>query len=412
MCYTLFMRIIADLHIHSRFSRATSPAITPETLAHFARVKGTDLVGTGDCTHPAWLTELREKLTEAGDGVYRCGGTRFVLTGEVSTIYKKGEKTRKVHHLVLLSGFAGAEGFQAALAKHGNIVSDGRPILGLDSRDLLELLLEADDRAVLVPAHIWTPWFSALGAKSGFDSIDECYGDLAGHITAIETGLSSNPPMNWSLSSLDRFNIISNSDAHSPDKLGREATVFDMPDVSFDALRSALAGGDGENRILETLEFFPQEGKYHVDGHRKCGAWLGGGEPGVAQKCPVCGKPFTPGVMGRVRELADRPVSDGGQPKGGANQKPYRSLVPLKEIIGEVLGVGPTSKKVAAAYDALVNADGTTGWSELAVLMDVPLAEIAARNEAIASAIGNMRAGKVTVTPGYDGEYGSVRCLA
>jgi uncharacterized protein (TIGR00375 family) len=337
--------------------------------------------------------------------VYRCGTTRFVLTGEISTIYKKGDKTRKVHHLVLLSGFAGAERFQAALGKRGNIVSDGRPILGLDSRDLLEVLLEADDRAVLVPAHIWTPWFSALGAKSGFDSIDECYGDLAGRITAIETGLSSNPPMNWALSSLDRFNIISNSDAHSPDKLGREATVFAVPDVSFEALRSALAGGG----IVETLEFFPQEGKYHVDGHRKCGAWLGGEGAGAVEKCPVCGKPWTPGVMGRVRELADRPVSDAGQPSGGANQKSYRSLVPLKEIIGEVLGVGPASKKVTSAYDALVGTDA--GWSELGLLMDVPLAEIAARNEAVALAIGNMRAGKVSVTPGYDGEYGQVRCL-
>ncbi|MDR1411094.1 MAG: endonuclease Q family protein, partial [Spirochaetaceae bacterium] len=286
------MKITADLHVHSRFSRAASKNISPSSLDYWARVKGIDLVGTGDCTHPVWLEELRGQLDEAEDGFFilkkgirAASGAapgsntvpRFVLTGEICTIYKKAGRTRKVHHLVILPGFRAAAAFQAGLGRAGNIRSDGRPVLGIDSRELLSLLLEADERSLLIPAHIWTPWFSVLGAKSGFDSIDECYGDLAAFIPAVETGLSSNPPMNWAVPSLNCFSIISNSDAHSPEKLGREATVFRM-DLSYPSLAAALKGdafGGDSAGILRTLEFFPQEGKYYYDGHRKCGAGIG-----------------------------------------------------------------------------------------------------------------------------------------
>jgi uncharacterized protein (TIGR00375 family) len=432
------MRIIADLLLHSRFSRATSPRLNPAYLDRWARIKGIDLLGTGDCTHPRWLAELREQLDDGEEGFYILkekirrdfddgparaeglpragGGVRFVLTGEISTIYKWGDKTRKIHHVIILPDFKAAAAFLTRLERVGNISSDGRPILGVNSRDLLALLLDTDDRALLIPAHIWTPWFSALGAKSGFDSIAECYGDLAARIPAVETGLSSNPPMNWALSSLDQFSIISNSDAHSPDKLGREATVFDM-DLSYPSLLAALwrKGGGG---IAETIEFFPQEGKYHYDGHRKCGRWL---EPAEALAaggiCPVCGKALTRGVMGRVLELADRPVDEtqaAPDDPGGGNRRPYRSLIPLREMLGELLETGAASKKVDGLYGALVEKAG----SELGILMDMPLADIEGLKapglpgELLADAIGRMRSGRVSISPGYDGEYGVIRVFA
>ena len=446
------MRITADLHIHSRFSRATSSSLNPARLDRWARIKGLNLIGTGDCTHPLWLRELREQLNNAEQGFYtlkdsvrknfdsgpalaeelpspKTSSTGFVLTGEISTIYKKDGKTRKVHHLVILPDFDAAAAFQRRLERIGNIKSDGRPILGIDSRDLLAMLLEADERSVMIPAHIWTPWFSALGAKSGFDSIEECYGDLTGHIPAIETGLSSNPPMNWALESLDRFAVISNSDAHSPDKLGRECTVFDM-DMSFSSLSAALKNSTG---ILATVEFFPQEGKYHYDGHRNCGVCLGPEEALAAGDiCPVCGKALTRGVMGRVLELADRPVDESAGPKhcAGArtlsradgpfasppdeacgNRRPYYSLIPLREMLGELLETGPASKRVDAAYSYFIEKAG----SELAILMEMSPAEIEAfrcpglSGELLAHAVQRMRSGEVFISPGYDGEYGTVR---
>ncbi|MDR2485631.1 MAG: UvrD-helicase domain-containing protein [Treponema sp.] len=434
------MRIIADLHIHSPYSRATSPKLTPPYLERWARIKGLGLLGTGDCTHPVWLKDLREQLDDAEDGLYTLrkpvrdafnardegiprvpeGGTlpRFALTGEISTIYKKEQKTRKVHHLVLLPDFKSAAAFQTKLERIGNIVSDGRPILGIDSRDLLALLLDTDERAMLVPAHIWTPWFSALGAKSGFDSIDECYGDLAPFITAIETGLSSNPPMNWALGSLDRFAIISNSDAHSPDKLGREGTVFDLDEaLSLPVLLDALRGPGREKRgarLSETIEFFPQEGKYHYDGHRKCGVYLTPEEALAAKgMCPVCHKPLTQGVMSRVLELADRPVDETAAytgPQGETNRRAYCSLIPLKELLGELLETGAGSKKVDAAYMALLEQGG-----ELALLRDTPLGDLerarcpGVSGELLARAVARMREGQVGITPGYDGEYGIIR---
>ncbi len=443
--YNPAVRIVADLHIHSRFSLATSPKLTVPHLDRWARIKGIDLVGTGDCTHPAWLAELRESMEDAEDGFLVLkdelrrdfdarealaeglpegrggaagnGPVRFVLTGEISTIYSREGRTRKVHHLVILPGFAAAAAFQSALERVGSIVSDGRPILGLDSRNLLEMLLDADDRAILVPAHIWTPWFSALGARSGFDSIAECYGDLSPLIGAIETGLSSNPPMNWAVSSLDRYSIISSSDAHSPEKLGREATILEM-EPSFRALAQALSGGGPEGDIRETVEFFPQEGKYHYDGHRVCGVVL---DPAacaaVGGLCPACGKPLTPGVLRRVAELADRPVEEDAPcppETAGTNRRPYRSLIPLPELLGELLGCGPATKKAAAAYRALVEGAG----SEFTLLLDLGFPEIeklrapGVSGELLAAAVGRMRRGEVFVRPGYDGEYGSVRAFA
>ncbi|MDR0451032.1 MAG: endonuclease Q family protein, partial [Treponema sp.] len=381
------MGLIADLHIHSRFSRATSSRLNPASLDRWARIKGLDLLGTGDCTHPAWLAELREQLEEAEEGFYLLKGefraafdrasglteglpepaakfVRFVLTGEISTIYKRDGKTRKVHHLVILPDFKAAAAFSAGLERVGNIRSDGRPILGIDSRDLLSILLDSGG-GLLIPAHIWTPWFSVLGAKSGFDSIEECYGDLSSLIPAVETGLSSNPSMNWALSSLDGFSIVSNSDAHSPDKLGREATIFDM-ELSFASFRAALASGSAKaagKGILGTIEFFPQEGKYHYAGHRGCGVCLGPEEAARERGCcPVCGKPLTEGVMGRVLELADRPVDENSPcpPEcGGTNRRPYYSLIPLKEMLGEMLNTGPLSRKVNALYGALIEKAGS-----------------------------------------------------
>ncbi|MDR2447363.1 MAG: UvrD-helicase domain-containing protein [Treponema sp.] len=437
------MRIIADLHIHSRFSRATSKKLTPAYLDRWAAVKGIDVVGTGDCTHPAWLAELKEQLEEAEPGFYtlkdsirnnfdvtdasaarlpkpfRASDCRFVLTGEISTIYKKGDKTRKIHHLVILPDIKAAETFQNLLERVGNIRSDGRPILGVDSRDVLRLLLDADDRSLLIPAHIWTPWFSALGAKSGFDSIDECYGDLTPYIPAIETGLSSNPPMNWALSSLDRFSIISNSDAHSPDKLGREATIFEM-DRSFRSLSKALRlekEGRKKEDVAGTIEFYPQEGKYHYAGHRKCGVSVAPEDaasdaPGGV--CPRCGKPLTGGVINRVLELADRPVDEWGvcPPSWrGTNKRPYVSLIPLRELLGETLNTGGASKKVDGAYTALIEKAG----GEIGILMDMPIDKIEAQiipfvsGELLAQAVARMRAGRVFIQAGYDGEYGVIR---
>jgi DNA helicase-2/ATP-dependent DNA helicase PcrA len=390
-----------------------------------------------------WLAELKEQLEEADPGFYRLKdslrnnfdatealaarlpkpfrasndpGCRFVLTGEISTIYKKGDKTRKVHHLVILPNIKAAETFQNLLDRVGNIRSDGRPILGVDSRDLLRLLLDADDRSLLIPAHIWTPWFSALGAKSGFDSIDECYGDLTPYIPAIETGLSSNPPMNWALSSLDQFSIISNSDAHSPDKLGREATIFEM-EPSYSSLSRALrleTEGQKKEDVAGTIEFYPQEGKYHYAGHRKCGVSVAPEDAVPDRLCPQCGKPLTGGVISRVLELANRPVDEWGvcPPSWrGTNKRPYVSLIPLRELLGEALNTGCASKKVEVSYAALIEKAGR----EIDILMDMPIDKIEAQiipfvsGELLAQAIARMRAGEVFIQAGYDGEYGVIR---
>ena len=426
------MTFYADLHVHSRFSRATSQDCTLPQIAAWARRKGIGVVGTGDFTHPEWLAEIREQLVPAERGLFRLrpdleeqverhlppgcrptelslpdgrtlatGPTRFALQVEISTIYKKGDRTRKVHHLILVPDLERADRLVDALARIGNLKSDGRPILGLDSRNLLEIVLEAGDGCFLIPAHIWTPWFSALGSKSGFDTIAECYGDLADHIFAAETGLSSDPAMNWRLSSLDRYRLVSNSDAHSPSKLGREACVFHT-DVDYFAIRDALATGD---RYGGTVEFFPEEGKYHLDGHRKCETRM---EPEETRKnrgiCPVCGKPVTVGVMNRVAELADRP--EGARPPGAA---PYRSFIPLAEVLSELLGVGPGSGKVESAYDELAARVGP----ELYLLEHASEETLERAGAArLAEAISRMRRGTVIRDAGYDGEYGAIRVFA
>ena len=309
--------IIADLHIHSRYSRATSRDCTPEYLDLWARRKGISLLGSGDFTHPQWREELAEKLIPAEEGLYilkeefriKDGAAeerykpRFVISGEISSIYKKNGKVRKVHNVILLPGLEEAEVLARKLETIGNIHSDGRPILGLDSRDLLEITLELCPSAVFVPAHIWTPHFSMFGAFSGFDTIEECFEDLTPYIRAFETGLSSDPPMNWRLSALDRLQMISNSDAHSPAKLGREANLLDI-DMSYEGLYGAVQEGKG---LAGTIEFFPEEGKYHYDGHRKCHLCLSPKEAEQYQgKCPVCGKKLTMGVSHRIGQLADR----------------------------------------------------------------------------------------------------------
>jgi uncharacterized protein (TIGR00375 family) len=409
------MRFYADLHIHSKYSRATSKDCDLEHLASWARRKGISVLATGDFTHPAWFEEIRQKLVPAEAGLFRLrpeiehevdrrlpppcrGPVRFMLSVEISTIYKKRERTRKVHHLVYLPDLESADRFRRQLAKIGNIASDGRPILGLDSRDLLEIALQSGEGAFLVPAHVWTPWFAVLGSKSGFDSIEECYGDLASHVFAAETGLSSDPPMNWRVSRLDRYRLISNSDAHSPPMLGREACVFET-ELDYFALRRALETGLGWGG---TLEFFPEEGKYHLDGHRLCGVRL---EPEETRKlcgnCPTCGKPVTVGVMHRVEELADR--AHGERP---ATAAPFRSLVPLPEIIGELLGVGSQAASVSQEIASLTGKLGP----ELSILEELPLETIRhAGSELFAEAVDRLRRGNVIRLGGYDGEYGVIR---
>ena len=327
------------------------------------------------------------------------GPTRFMLSVEISTIYKKGDITRKIHHLIYAPDFEAADRIVARLARIGNIASDGRPILGLDSRDLLEIALEASPGAYLVPAHIWTPWFAVLGSRSGFDNVTECYGDLAEHVFAVETGLSSDPAMNWRLSFLDRYRLVSNSDAHSPAKLGREATLFDT-DLDYFALRRALETGAG---YVGTVEFFPEEGKYHLDGHRKCGVRLTPEETRrLGGRCPVCGQPVTVGVMHRVAALADRAEGDVVPDTAGE----VTSLVPLPEILSELAGAGPGSQKVARGYEKLIGSLG----AELAILETVPIEDIRrTESSLLAEAIQRLRAGQVIRDAGYDGEYGVIR---
>ena len=405
----MLMKMIADLHIHSRFSMATSKEGTPENLDFWARKKGISLIGTGDFTHPVWREELKERLVSEGNGLYRLRdeyvkeesrkfpgeGTRFVVSGEISSIYKKNGKTRKVHNVILLPGLEAADAMAQRLEKIGNIHSDGRPILGLDSHDLLEMMLDVCPEGILIPAHIWTPHFSVLGAKSGFDSVEECFEELAPYIHALETGLSSDPAMNWRISKLDRYQLVSNSDAHSPSKLGREANLLDI-DCSYEGLYRAIQTGEG---LEGTVEFFPEEGKYHFDGHRKCGVSL---SPVEAERlggiCPVCGKKLTMGVDHRVEQLADR--AEGFVKKDG---KKYESLVPLPEVISTCMGYSAASKKVQGCFEQLIQTLGT----EFDILRNVPSEDIkSCAGERIAEGIENVRTGNVKRIPGYDGEYG------
>jgi len=419
------VKYIADLHIHSHYSRATSKASNLYGLAAWAAVKGIGVVGTGDFTHPGWFAHLHDCLEVAEPCFFRLKaepgrdltallppgirpaippeGVRFVLSAEISSIYKRAGSVRKVHNLLYVPDFDAARRINATLATLGNIAADGRPILGLDARDLLEIVLEKAPEGFLVPAHIWTPWFSLFGSKSGFDHIEECFGDLSAHIFALETGLSSDPEMNRLISALDRFTLISNSDCHSPAKLGREANIF-TTGCDYFALRQALRSpvdAAGRQVFAATIEFYPEEGKYHCDGHRKCQVCL---EPPQTRQanglCPVCGKPLTIGVLHRVMELADRtaPVFPPGSPR-------VHSLIPLQEIVAELLDCGPTSKKAVEGYVRLINLFG----SEFGLLLDTPVEEIRAKGlSLLAEAIERVRAGRVIRQPGYDGEFGVI----
>jgi len=419
------MRYIADLHIHSKYSRACSANLTPSNLAAWARTKGIDILATGDFTHPKWLAELEDKLAPAEDGLFRlkkkfepedgdqayaaapapAGGreVRFILSTEVSCIYKKGGRTRRLHLVVLVPGFAAVRKIRAALEKLDcNLNSDGRPILGLDAKEIVKIALAADPRSLVVPAHAWTPWFSVFGSESGFDSLEECFEELTPEIHAIETGLSSDPPMNWRLSKLDQVMLISNSDAHGVRNLGREANAFDLDEPSYDAIAGILRRRD-RARFLYTIEFFPEEGKYHVDGHRSCDYFCLPEETARrGGRCPKCGKELVRGVLGRVHALADR--ADGARPKTAVD---YRRIVPLEEVIAEALGKkGRASKAVQDLYDRLIRALGP----EFDILLDRPTAEVArVAGERAGEAIGRMRRGSLAIRPGYDGVFGQVR---
>ena len=413
------MSFYADLHVHSRYSRATSKQCTLGWFNYWAQLKGVTVVGTGDFTHPEWFKHLTDNLEETGTGLYKVapgaaqvkesvpaacvGEVLFVPTAEISSIYKRGGAVRKVHSVIVAPDLVVAEKIQAALGRIGNIHSDGRPILGLDPRDLLAIVLEASARAFLVPAHIWTPWFSMLGSKSGFDSAEECFGDDVKHIFAVETGLSSDPPMNWRVTDLDRFSLVSNSDAHSPENLARECNVFHcMP--TYDNIRDALQSGDPA-QYGGTLEFFPEEGKYHLDGHRACACRLMPAETrGHHGVCPVCGKAVTVGVLSRVEELADRP--EGVRPARGHD---FQRLVGLAEILGEIFGVGSASKKVMNEYHRLLQRFGP----EVRILRESDPEQLASvSGPLLGEAIRRMRAGQVYTEGGYDGEYGVIRVFA
>jgi len=440
------MKYVADIHIHSHYSRATSKNLNIETLAIWAQRKGVHLLATGDIAHPGWLREIKETLDPAEDGLFKLkpdianrveeqvfpacrNPIRFMLGGEISNIYKKGGKVRKVHNLVYAPTIESVEKLQAALEKIGNIRSDGRPILGLSSHDLLEITLNIDPQNYFIPAHIWTPWFALLGSKSGYDSVEECFGDLTSHIFALETGLSTDPPMNQRLSMLDNYTLVSNSDAHSPQKLAREANVLDT-ELSYEGFFDALKTGD-KAKFLHTIEFFPEEGKYHFDGHRKCQIrWLPQTTIEHDGLCSVCGKPVTVGTLHRIEELADRPANyspkqatkDHAPPieqaaknyappieQAAKSNRSHVGLIPLPEILGEVHSVGPKSKRVSRAYESLLEQLGP----ELIILQETPLEEIAAvGGTLLAEGIKRVRSGNVYLDAGYDGEYGTIHLFS
>jgi DNA helicase-2/ATP-dependent DNA helicase PcrA len=409
------MAFYADLHLHSRYAWATSRNADLSELAFWARRKGITLLGTGDFTHPAWFGQLQESLVPAEPGLYRLaeeldravverlppscrGPLRFLLAVEVSTAFRRDGRGRRMHHLVYVPDLEAAAGLNERLGRIGTLEEDGRPTLAMDAKELLEATLDSGDGAYLVPAHVWTPWVGVLSATTGFDSIEACYGELARHVFAIETGLSSDPPMNWRVSALDRFRVVSYSDAHAPSRLGREASELDT-ELDYFAVRRALETGGG---FLGTVELFPEEGRYHLSGHKRCGVRL---EPAEARKarmrCPVCGKRLTMGVLQRVEDLADRP--EGARPDGAAG---CRSLVPLPELVAEVAGVSPSSKTVRQTFEAMLEQLGP----ELPVLERLPLDAIdQAGFPAVAEAIGKVRRGEVVRSPGFDGQYGSIR---
>jgi len=394
------MRIVADLHLHSKFSRATSREMDLETLAKWCGLKGITVVGTGDFTHPVWLRELRAKLRPNGRGLYTFGTQHFMLSSEVSNIYPQGGRLRKIHNILLAPSLEVVDRINAVLARFGSLMADGRPTLSLPSDKLVEYVMEISPDCMVIPAHVWTPWFSLYGSNSGFDSLRECFGDQARHIHAVETGLSSDPPMNWRIAELDSVMLVSNSDAHSPAKLGREANVFDCP-LEYGEILGALRRRD-RTKFLSTIEFFPEEGKYHFDGHRACNQRLSPRETKAHRGiCPACGRPLTVGVLSRVAALAGR---EDGVPEAG--RVPFRHIIPLEEIMAEALGAQPGSGAVREEYLKLVSALG----NEFAVLMDVPLDEVARHTRPrVVEGLRRMRQGQVHIRPGYDGVFGEIR---
>lgn len=402
------MKFIADFHLHSKYSRATSSRMDLENLDRWAKIKGIKVLGTGDFTHPEWFKNLKEKLEPAEPGLFKLKKveadlTRFILTTEISCVYSKKGRVRKIHILVFAPSFEVVEKINAHLSWIGNLKADGRPILGLDAKELAKIVLSVSEECLIVPAHLWTPWFSLFGSKSGFDSIKECFEDYSKYIYALETGLSSDPAMNWRLSALDKIVLISCSDAHSPQKIGREANVFDT-ELSYPAIINAIKSKNPQ-RFLYTIEFFPQEGKYHYDGHRMCEIRL---SPQESKKynniCPNCGRPLTIGVLNRVEELSDRP--EGFQPENAIS---FKSLVPLNEIIADSLGVLPGAKQVEQEYTNLIEKFG----NEFRILLDAPQQELETVTlPEVAEGIIRVREGKIFVEPGYDGVYGKIRIFS
>ncbi len=398
------MKFAADLHLHSRFSRATSINMNIRALDAWARIKGIKILGTGDFTHPEWLSELNRDLEPAEPGLFKLKGknspTRFLLSAEVSCIYSKNGQVRKIHIVVYAPTIEVVEKINARLSRIGNLASDGRPILGLDAKELVKIVLDASEQCLVVPAHAMTPWFGIFGSKSGFDSLQECFEDYTKYIYAIETGLSADPEMLWRIPDGRRVALISNSDAHSPQKLAREANIFDTG-IDYFEIIEAIKNKDPE-KFLYTIEFFPAEGKYHFDGHRACNASF---SPQESKRyngnCPVCGRELTIGVVNRIEELADRP--EGYKPPGAI---PFKHFVPLQEIISDALKVMTASKQVQMEYDNLVKNFG----SEFAVLLGPSRADLEKVSlPEIAEGVIRVREGRVSVVPGYDGVYGKIK---
>jgi len=394
------MEFIADFHIHSKYSRATSRDMDVLHLAEWAKLKGINLMGTGDFTHHLWLEELKNNLEDCGNGLFKYQDINFILTTEISSIYSKKGKTYRVHNLIFAPSFKAADKINQALSNRGaNLASDGRPIVGIDSQDIARMVFDIDENCMLIPGHIWTPWFSVFGSMSGFDKIEDCFEKQTDKIFALETGLSSDPAMNWRLSALDRFTLISNSDSHSPAKIGREANVFDC-DMDYKTIREVLKIKD-KSKFLYTVEFFPEEGKYHYDGHRLCGIrWSPKETRANKNKCPKCGKPVTVGVMNRVEQLSDRP--EGFKPE---NAIPFKSLIPLDEIIADAKGASKTSVAVEREYRSALSAFGT----EFEILLKASKEELVKGLPAkVAQGVLKVREGKVDIKAGFDGEYGTI----
>jgi uncharacterized protein (TIGR00375 family) len=393
------MEFIADFHIHSKYSRATSRDMDVKHIAEWAKLKGITLMGSGDFTHHLWLEELKNNFEDTGNGLFKHNGIHFILSAEISSIYSKNGKGHRIHNLILAPSFKTVDRINEVLSRHGNLASDGRPILGMDAAELARIVFDIDENCMLIPGHIWTPWFSLFGSMSGFDRIEDCFEGQTQKIFALETGLSSDPVMNRRLSALDRFALISNSDSHSPSKIGREANVFNC-ELSYKAIRDALKSKD-KSKFLYTIEFFPEEGKYHFDGHRLCGIrWSPEETKKNNGRCPKCGKAVTVGVMNRVEQLADRPL--GPMPSGAI---PYRSLIPFEEIIAGAKGVGKNSVVVEREYRGLVAKFGT----EFNILLKASREEIQkGLPSRIAQGVLRVRDGKVNIKAGYDGEYGII----